>query len=94
MDARVKTIVRVAVWVAGGVALLLAPGVARTMGEGGHLPLDYYLWTSAIPLASVAAAFAWALRDSLTRWRRALGGAARAGGRRGPRHGQHAGAGG
>lgn len=62
MDARVKTIVRVAVWVAGGVALLLAPGVARTMGEGGHLPLDYYLWTSAIPLASVAAAFAWALR--------------------------------
>lgn len=76
MDARVKTIVRVAVWVAGGVALLLAPGVARTMGEGGHLPLDYYLWTSAIPLAFVAAAFAWALRDSLARWRRALGGAA------------------
>lgn len=76
MDARVKTIVRVAVWVAGGVVLLLAPGVARTMGEGGHLPLDYYLWTSAIPLASVAAAFAWALRDSLARWRRALGGAA------------------
>ena len=76
MDARVKTIVRVAVWVAGGVVLLLAPGVARTMGEGGHLPLDYYLWTSAIPLAFVAAAFAWALRDSLARWRRALGGAA------------------
>lgn len=46
------------------------------MGEGGHLPLDYYLWTSAIPLASVAAAFAWALRYSLARWRRALGGAA------------------
>lgn len=76
MDAREKTIVRVAVWVAGGVVLLLAPGVARTMGEGGHLPLDYYLWTSAIPLAFVAAAFAWALRDSLARWRRALGGAA------------------
>ncbi len=76
MDARKKTIAQGVAWVAGGVILLLAPGVARTMGEGGSLPFEYYLWTSAIPLAFVAAAFAWALRDSLARWRRALGGAA------------------
>lgn len=76
MDARKKTIAQGVAWAAGGVVLLLAPGVARTMGEGGSLPLEYYLWTSAIPLAFVAAALARALRDSLARWRRALGGAA------------------
>lgn len=76
MDARTRTVVRVIAWAAGGAVLLLAPGVSRTMGEGGHLPFDYYLWTSAIPLAPVAAALAWALRGSLGRWRRALGGAA------------------
>lgn len=74
MDA--KTALRGTAWAAGGIALLLAPGVVRTMGEGGHLPLGYYLWTSAIPLAFVAAALAWALRDRLGRWRRALGAAA------------------
>lgn len=74
MDA--KTALRGTAWAAGGIALLLAPGVIRTMGEGGHLPLGYYLWTSAIPLAFVAAALAWALRDRLGRWRRALGAAA------------------
>ena len=73
MDARMKAIARGAAWAAGGVVLLLAPGVARTMGEGRGLPFEYYLWTSAIPLAFVAAAFAWALRGSLRRWRRALG---------------------
>ena len=71
-----KTALRGTAWAAGGIALLLAPGVVRTMGEGGHLPLGYYLWTSAIPLAFVAAALAWALRDRLGRWRRALGAAA------------------
>ena len=76
MDARVKTIARGVAWAAGGVVLLLAPGVARTMGEGGSLPFEYYLWTSAIPLAFVAAALAWALRGSLRRWHRALGVAA------------------
>ena len=76
MDARTKTIARGVAWAAGGVVLLLAPGVARTMGEGGSLPFEYYLWTSAIPLALVAAALAWALRGSLRRWRRALGAAA------------------
>lgn len=76
MNARVRKVARGIVWAAGGVVLLLAPGVVRTMGESGHLPLGYYLWTSAIPLASVAAALAWALRDRLGRWRRALGGAA------------------
>ena len=76
MDARKKTIARGVAWAAGGVVLLLAPGVARTMGEGGSLPFEYYLWTSAIPLAFVAAALAWALRGSLRRWRRALGVAA------------------
>lgn len=74
MDA--KTALRGTAWAAGGIALLLAPGVVRTMGEGGHLPLGYYLWTSAIPLAFVAAALAWALRERLGRWRRALGAAA------------------
>lgn len=74
MDA--KTALRGTAWAAGGIALLLAPGVVRTMGEGGYLPLGYYLWTSAIPLAFVAAALAWALRDRLGRWRRALGAAA------------------
>ena len=76
MDAKVKTIARGVAWAAGGVVLLLAPGVARTMGEGGQLPFVHYLWTSAIPLALVAAALAWALRDRLGRWRRALGVAA------------------
>ena len=76
MDAKVKTIARGVAWAAGGVVLLLAPGVARTMGEGGQLPFVHYLWTSAIPLALVAAALAWALRARLGRWRRALGVAA------------------
>ena len=66
MDTR--TTLRGAAWVAWGAILLLAPGAARTMGEGGSLPLGYYLWTSAIPLAFVAAALAWALRDRLGRW--------------------------
>ena len=76
MDARTKTIARGVAWAAGGVVLLLAPGVARTMGEGGSLPFVYYLWTSAIPLALVAAALVWALRARLERRRRALGAAA------------------
>ena len=76
MDARVKTIAYGIAWAAGGVVLLLAPGVARTMGEGGSLPFVYYLWTSAIPLALVAAALVWALRARLERRRRALGAAA------------------
>ena len=75
MDAKVKTIARGVAWAAGGVVLLLAPGVARTMGEGEQLPFVHYLWTSAIPLALVAAALAWALRARLGRWRRALGAA-------------------
>ena len=70
MDTR--TTLRGTAWVAWGAILLLAPGVARTMGEGGSLPLGYHLWTSAIPLALVAAALAWALRDRLGRWRRPL----------------------
>lgn len=72
MDAKVKTLTRALAWVVWGAALMLAPGVARTMGEGGSLPFGYYLWTSAIPLAFVAAALAWALRDRLGRWRRPL----------------------
>lgn len=72
MDAKVKTLTRALAWVAWGAALMLAPGAARTMGEGGSLPFGYYLWTSAIPLAFVAAALAWAMRARLSRWRRAL----------------------
>ena len=41
MDARMKTIARGAAWAAGGVVLLLAPGVARTMGEGRGLSGNY-----------------------------------------------------
>ena len=76
MDAKVKTLTRALAWVVWGAALMLAPGVSRTMGEGGSLPFGYYLWTSAIPLAFVAASLAWAVRSRLSRWRRALGVAA------------------
>lgn len=76
MDAKVKTLTRALAWVVWGAALLLAPGVARTMGEGGSLPFGYHLWTSAIPLAFVAASLAWAVRSRLSRWQRALGVAA------------------
>lgn len=72
MDAKVKTLTRALAWVVWGAALMLAPGVARTMGEGGSLPFGYYLWTSAIPLAFVATALAWAVRSRLSRWRRPL----------------------
>lgn len=72
MDAKVKTLTRALAWVVWGAALMLAPGVARTMGEGGSLPFGYYLWTSAIPLAFVAASLAWAVRSRLSRWRRPL----------------------
>ena len=68
----VKRAMRVAVWVLWGAVLLLAPGVARTMGEGAHLPFEYYLWTSAIPLALAAAALAWALGECVARRRRPL----------------------
>lgn len=76
MDAKVKTLTRALAWVVWGAALMLAPGVARTMGEGGSLPFGYQLWTSAIPLAFVMAALAGAVRSRLSRWRRALGVAA------------------
>lgn len=59
---RARTAARAVAWLAGATALFLAPGLARTMGEGGGLPFEYYLWTSAIPLGCVAAALAWALR--------------------------------
>ncbi|WP_417230085.1 LuxR C-terminal-related transcriptional regulator [Thermophilibacter sp.] len=72
----VKRAMRVAVCVLWGAVLMLAPGVARTMGESGSLPFGYYLWTSAIPLAFVAASLAWAVRSRFSRWRRALGVAA------------------
>ncbi len=70
MDTR--TTLRGTAWVAWGAILLLAPGVARTMGEGGSLPFGYHLWTSAIPLAFVVAALAGAVRSRLSRWRRPL----------------------
>ena len=72
MDAKVKTLTRALAWVVWGAALMLAPGVAQTMGEGGSLPFGYYLWTSAIPLAFVATALAWTVRSRLSRWRRPL----------------------
>ena len=67
-----KTVLRGTAWVLWAAVLMLAPGVARTMGESGSLPFGYYLWTSAIPLALVAAALAWALRERAARRRRAL----------------------
>ena len=84
MGERSRAAVRTALWAAWGLALLLLPALLQsyqynaqlsTSRDGSAMPLNYFLWTSAIPLSVVTAALAWALRDRLERQRRALAGA-------------------
>ena len=79
----VRAAVRWLAWVAWGAALLVVPALGQAafetaLGVSGAptLPLAYHLWTTAIPCAFVAAAFAHALRERLVGARRALGVAA------------------
>ncbi len=60
-----------ALWTVWAVALFIAPAIAFT-ADPHTLDMRYYLWTSAIPLAVLTAALAYALRGILGPRRRAL----------------------
>ena len=72
-----RLVARALAWAAWGAALLTAGGLSIRLfdaarGWEGGLPIHYYFWTSAIPLAGVVAALAWALRERLAPHRRRL----------------------
>lgn len=62
--------VRAVGWLMWASMILLAPAlVQQSAAPGTRLPLELYLWTSAIPVSLVLAALGCAFRDRLVPWR-------------------------
>lgn len=68
---RNRLLVHASLWIVWAAAILIAPALAFTANPHA-LDMSYYLWTSAIPLAVLTAALAYAFRGVLAPRRQAL----------------------
>lgn len=64
-----RSAVRAVGWLAWAAVILLAPSWVQAADPQTRLPMELYLWTSAIPVSLVLAAVGCAVRERLVAWR-------------------------